>query len=129
MALYLLTRDERTVLVIERHLLTHIQLKNPAFPWGLKAFQSFYFSNLYPMLFPLSAMVGSRSRSRASLIAKSVKSLPAMQQTQVQFLGQEDPLENKWQPSPIFLPGKSHGQRSLAGYCLWGHKSQTQQSD
>ena len=28
----------------------------------------------------------------------------------------------KWQPSPVFLPGKSHGQRSLAGYSPWGCK-------
>ena len=28
----------------------------------------------------------------------------------------------KWQPSPVFLPGKSHGQRNLAGYSPWGHK-------
>ena len=28
----------------------------------------------------------------------------------------------KWQPTPIFLPGKSHGQRSLVGYSPWGHK-------
>ena len=28
----------------------------------------------------------------------------------------------KWQPTPIFLPGKSHGQRSLAGYSPWGCK-------
>ena len=28
----------------------------------------------------------------------------------------------KWQPTPIFLPEKSHGQRSLAGYSPWGHK-------
>ena len=28
----------------------------------------------------------------------------------------------KWQPIPIFLPGKSHGQRSLVGYNSWGHK-------
>ena len=28
----------------------------------------------------------------------------------------------KWQPTPIFLPGKSHGQRSLAGYNPWDHK-------
>ena len=28
----------------------------------------------------------------------------------------------KWQPAPVFLPGKSHGQRSLAGYSLGGHK-------
>ena len=32
------------------------------------------------------------------------------------------PWRRKWQPAPIFLPGKSHGQRSLAGYSLWGHK-------
>ena len=30
--------------------------------------------------------------------------------------GKEDPLEKKWQPTPVFLPGKFHGQRSLAGY-------------
>ena len=28
----------------------------------------------------------------------------------------------KWQPTPIFLPGESHGQRSLVGYGLWGHE-------
>ena len=28
----------------------------------------------------------------------------------------------KWQPTPVFLPGKSHGQRSLAGYSSWDHK-------
>ena len=28
----------------------------------------------------------------------------------------------KWQPTPVFLPGKFHGQRSLAGYSLWGCK-------
>ena len=28
----------------------------------------------------------------------------------------------KWQPSPVFSPGKSHGQRSLAGYCPCGHR-------
>ena len=30
--------------------------------------------------------------------------------------------KKKWQPTPLFLPGKSHGQRSLAGYSSWGHK-------
>ena len=30
--------------------------------------------------------------------------------------------KRKWQPSPVFLPGKSHGQRSLADYGPWGHK-------
>ena len=28
----------------------------------------------------------------------------------------------KWQPTPVFLPGESHGQRSLVGYSPWGHK-------
>ena len=45
-----------------------------------------------------------------------------MQKTQVKYLGREDPLEKKWQPSPVFLPGESHGQRSWAGYSPWGHK-------
>ena len=31
-------------------------------------------------------------------------------------------MGNEWQPSPIFLPGKPHGQRSLAGYSPRGHK-------
>ena len=29
----------------------------------------------------------------------------------------------KWQPTPVFLPGESNGQKSLAGYSLWGRKS------
>ena len=32
------------------------------------------------------------------------------------------PWRRKWQPTPVLLPGKSHGQRSLAGYNLWGLK-------
>ena len=32
------------------------------------------------------------------------------------------PWRGKWQPTPVFLPGKSHGQRSLAGYSPWGHQ-------
>ena len=40
----------------------------------------------------------------------------------VKSLGGEDPLEKKWQPTPVFLPGKSHGQRSLAGYSQLGGK-------
>ena len=37
-----------------------------------------------------------------------------MQETQVQSLGWEDPLEEEMQSAPVFLPGESHGQRSLA---------------
>ena len=45
-----------------------------------------------------------------------------MQETQgtlVQSLGGEDPLEEEWQATPVFLPGVSHGQRSLVGYYLY----------
>ena len=31
-------------------------------------------------------------------------------------------LSRKWQPTPVFLPGKSHGEQSLAGYSPWGRK-------
>ena len=36
--------------------------------------------------------------------------------------GWEDPLEEGMQATPIFLPGESHGQRSLVGYSPYGHK-------
>ena len=32
------------------------------------------------------------------------------------------PWRRKWQPTPVFLPGKFYGQRSLAGFSLWGWK-------
>ena len=51
-----------------------------------------------------------------------VKILPAMQEMWVRSLGQEDPLEREWLPTPVFLPGEFHGQRSLVGYSPWGHK-------
>ena len=94
-----------------------------------------------------------------------VKNLPAMQETRVWSLGQEDPLEEemtacfstlaleipwteepgglqsmrfkscrfnpwvrkipwrrKWQSTLVFVPGKSHGPRSLVGYRPWGRK-------
>ena len=32
------------------------------------------------------------------------------------------PWRRKWQSTPVFLPKKSRGQRSLAGYSPWGHR-------
>ena len=43
-----------------------------------------------------------------------------MQETQVQSPGWEN-WRRKWQLTPVFLPGESHGQRSLAGYSPQGH--------
>ena len=44
-------------------------------------------------------------------------------ETWVQSLGREDSLEKERQLIPVFLPGKVHGQRSLAGYSPWVPKS------
>ena len=51
-----------------------------------------------------------------------VKNLPAMQETQLQSLGQEDPLEKEMATHSNILAGESHGQRSLVGYSLWGQE-------
>ena len=45
-----------------------------------------------------------------------------MQQMEFWSLGGEDPLEKEWPPTPVFLPGESHGQRSLVGYSPWDRK-------
>ena len=55
----------------------------------------------------------------------AVKNSPAMQETQLYPWVKKIPWRRKWQPTPVFLSGKSHGQRSLAGYSPWGHKSWT----
>ena len=59
---------------------------------------------------------------QASLIAQMVKNLSAMQETWVQSLDWEDPLKKEMAAYSRFLPGESHGQRSLAGYSQWGHE-------
>ena len=48
------------------------------------------------------------------LLAQLVKTLPAMQETLVRFLGREDLLEKGWLPTPVFLgfPGGSAGKES-----------------
>ena len=56
--------------------------------------------------------------SWASLVAQMVKNLPAMQETLVQSLGQEDLLEKGMAIHSVLLPGESHGQRMLADYSL-----------
>ena len=58
-----------------------------------------------------------------------LKNLLAVQETQIQSLGWEDPLEREWLPIPVFLLGESHGQRSLVGTVHGVAKSQTQLSN
>ena len=57
-----------------------------------------------------------------------VRNLPAIQETWVRSLGQEDPWRRKWQPTPVFLPGESYAQRSLVVYSPWGHKESDEDS-
>ena len=53
------------------------------------------------------------SISWTSLVAQTIKCLSTMWETWVQSLGREVPWRSKWQPTPVLLPRKSHGQRSL----------------
>ena len=62
----------------------------------------------------------------------SVKNLPIWQENTYQCRRpgfapwvRKIPWIWKWQPTPVFLPEKSHGQRSLVGYSPWGHKNRT----
>ena len=55
-------------------------------------------------------------------MAQIVKNLPTVQETRIGFLSREDPLKEEMATHPIFLPGESHGQSSLAGYNSWGRK-------
>ena len=47
-----------------------------------------------------------------------LKNVPAMQETQVRKI----PWSKAWQPTLVFLPGESHGQRRLVGFSPEGHK-------
>ena len=51
-----------------------------------------------------------------------VKNLPAMQETWFDAWVGKIPRRREWQPTPVFLPGESYGQRSLESYSPWGHK-------
>ena len=89
-----------------------------------------YGKNHYSIVISLQ-LIKINEKKKGSDIKKFsqlVKNVPAVQETQVWSLGWKDPLEKEipleWQTTPVFLPGKSHGQRSLVGYSPWGCKSQ-----
>ena len=60
--------------------------------------------------------------SWSSLVAQMVKNLPATQETWVQFLGWEDPLEEGMATHKYSCLRNPHGQRSLVGYSPQGRK-------
>ena len=106
--------------------------------WILTFFRYIIFNYLFyfmGLLFTLLFVLMHRSFKiwhNPSLLTQLVKNLSAMQEsaarqeTQVRFLGLEDPWRRKWQPTPVFLTGKPHGQRSLSNYSPQGHKNWTQ---
>ena len=51
-----------------------------------------------------------------------VKNLPANTRCRFDPWVRKMPWRRAWQPTPAFLPGQFHGQRSLAGYSPWGHR-------
>ena len=52
-----------------------------------------------------------------------VKNLPAMWRSRFNPWVGKIPWRRNWQPTPVFLPGESHGQRSLEGYSPWDPES------
>ena len=64
----------------------------------------------------------------ASPVAQTVKNLPVMQKTWVQYLGWEDPLEKGMATTPVFLPGESMGRGAWWAAVHWVAKSQTRLS-
>ena len=80
--------------------------------WRLDSGRHFFFFFFYQEI----------GKGWASLLAQTVKNLPAHGGDAGSSLCQEDTLEKEWLPTPIFLPGKSHGQRRLVGYNPQGHK-------
>ena len=65
------------------------------------------------LLYTLSRFVIALLPRGLPCVARTVMNLSAMWKTWAQSLGWEDPLEKEMEPTPVFLPGESHGQRSL----------------
>ena len=67
-----------------------------------------------------------KSRSKlhfpGSSVVKNCLAMQKIQDGQIWSLGREDPLEKEMATSPVFSPGTSHGERSLAGYSAWDRK-------
>ena len=76
---------------------------------------------------PVSAALASEffttsTTFRTSLVAQTVKNLPAMQDTQVQSLIRKIPWRTEWLPTLVSLAGEFHRQKSLVGYSPWNLK-------
>ena len=89
-------------------------------------FPSFLLIKVFSIwVFFLTTLNPIDSNKWASLVVQLIKNLCAMQETRVQFLGWEDPLEKEMATHSSILAWRIHGQRSLAGYSLQGCKNWT----
>ena len=85
-------------------------------------------SQLYPIgekgliFIPHNVYALDASYPRASQLALVVKNLPASAGDARDAGSIPGPGRRAWQPTPVFLPRESHGQKSLAGYSPWGRK-------
>ena len=68
------------------------------------------------------AIVQNHLASGASQVAQWVKNLLEMRRCRFNFLLRKIPWRMAQQPTPVFLPGESHGQKSLVGYSPWSWK-------
>ena len=68
---------------------------------------------------PVFSSKDSLVEGRDSLVAQMVKDPPEMRGTGFNPWIGKIPWRKTWQPTPVFLPGECHGQRSLAGYGPW----------
>ena len=69
--------------------------------------------------FPTLNSLPEFAQTQISLVAQTVKRLSTMRETRVRSPGR---WRRDWQFTPVLLPGKSHGQRSLVDYSPWGRK-------
>ena len=90
--------------------------------WYLNIYYYDFFLSLRRRIINLNSIAHGSWTKRASLVAQMVRNLPAMQETWVWSLSGEDPWRREWIPTPSFLLGELHGQRSLVGYSPCGRK-------
>ena len=82
---------------------------SPPFTIHILGASSFFFGqDIKPLNFPGGSVV-----EKVPANARDMGSVPG---------SGKSPWRRKWQPTPVFLPGEYHAQRSLAGYSPWGHK-------
>ena len=101
-------------------MISLIEKGKPNFLKKLLSLLDFMLGQVSPWGFPGGSLV-----KNPPAIAGDVGSIPGKRLEKG-----KNPWRRKWQPTPLFLPGKSLEQRSLAGYSPWGsQKSQTRFSD